>query len=259
MLHLSHFWFLQHCHISWVYCTQDTANTAVLLYTLKWYLSSTPNIIANVRHYWLECAVRAIRKKLKLNFDGGDFWSNKCKRGYRGAYGGVWRSLRLAGVAMKISTHLIYFIKKCYKFCTFNSICEDNAAINCITFQNKRGSFPSTLTGHITLIIHKRQKLEAGKKLPSVKRLVETQYSPFLMSCFCNGYETSKGRATVNSNFVSTRWSGPAKILRLGNPSSLYPEPAFLVVGCVNSSGKSLPSLLTPQSDTLNPIIECLF
>jgi hypothetical protein len=33
---------------------------------------STPNIIANVRHAWLDdCAVRAIRKKLKLIYDGG--------------------------------------------------------------------------------------------------------------------------------------------------------------------------------------------
>jgi hypothetical protein len=34
-------------------------------------------------------------KKLKLSSDGGD----SGKRGYGGAYGGVWRSLRLAGVS----------------------------------------------------------------------------------------------------------------------------------------------------------------
>jgi hypothetical protein len=32
--------------------------------------------------------------------------------------------------------------------CTFNVICKDNAAINCVTVQHKKGSFPSTLTGH---------------------------------------------------------------------------------------------------------------
>jgi hypothetical protein len=44
------------------------------------------------------CAVRAMRKKMKLNSDGGDSGSKKCKRGYDGAYGGVWRSLHLAEV-----------------------------------------------------------------------------------------------------------------------------------------------------------------
>jgi hypothetical protein len=53
------------------------------------------NIIANVRHAWLcECAVCAMRKKMKLISDGGDSGGKKCKWGY----GGVWRSLRLAGV-----------------------------------------------------------------------------------------------------------------------------------------------------------------
>jgi hypothetical protein len=35
---------------------------------------------------------------MKLSSDGGDSGSNKCKRGCVGAYGGVWLSLRLAGV-----------------------------------------------------------------------------------------------------------------------------------------------------------------
>jgi hypothetical protein len=38
------------------------------------------------------------RKKLKPSSDGGDSGSKKSKRGYSGVYGGVWRSLRLAGV-----------------------------------------------------------------------------------------------------------------------------------------------------------------
>jgi hypothetical protein len=36
----------------------------------------------------------------------------------------------LVSFAVKIFPHLIYFIKKFYKFCTFNAICKDNAAIN---------------------------------------------------------------------------------------------------------------------------------
>jgi hypothetical protein len=38
-----------------------------------------------------------MRKKMKLRSDAGDCGSKKCKRGYGGVYGGVWRSLRLAG------------------------------------------------------------------------------------------------------------------------------------------------------------------
>jgi hypothetical protein len=44
-----------------------------------------------------------MRKKLKLSPDGGDSGSKKCKRRYGGAYGGVWRKLRLAGVRRSVS------------------------------------------------------------------------------------------------------------------------------------------------------------
>jgi hypothetical protein len=40
-----------------------------------------------------ECAICAMRKKLKLSFDGSDCGRKKCKRGYGGACGGVWQSL----------------------------------------------------------------------------------------------------------------------------------------------------------------------
>jgi hypothetical protein len=60
---------------------------------------STYNTIANARHAWLEeCAVRALRRKLKLSSDSGDSGRKKCKRGYGGAYGGVCQSLCLTGV-----------------------------------------------------------------------------------------------------------------------------------------------------------------
>jgi hypothetical protein len=70
------------------------------------------NIIANVRHASLyQCDVRAMRKKkLKLVSDGSDSGSKKCKRGYGGANGGVWRSLlgrNLASVAVKMIADLI--------------------------------------------------------------------------------------------------------------------------------------------------------
>jgi hypothetical protein len=60
-------------------------------------LVPTPNTTANVRLSLSRLdkrAVHAMRKKRKLASDGGDSGSKKCKRGY----GGVWRSLRLAGV-----------------------------------------------------------------------------------------------------------------------------------------------------------------
>jgi hypothetical protein len=37
----------------------------------------------------------------------------------------------LVSVTMKKFSHLIYFIKKFYKLCTFQGICKDNVAINC--------------------------------------------------------------------------------------------------------------------------------
>jgi hypothetical protein len=57
----------------------------------------------------------------------------------------------LASVAMKTFTNLIWFKKNFYK-CTSNAICKNNAVINCISVQNKENSFPSTLTGHTTLV-----------------------------------------------------------------------------------------------------------
>jgi hypothetical protein len=103
--------------------------------------------MANIRHGLYECAVPEMRKKWKLSSDGGDSGSKKYKQGY----GGVWRSLRLCGslesggrfcvgefgrnlapVAVKMFSHTLLFIKKCYKFCDFNAICKDNAATNCV-------------------------------------------------------------------------------------------------------------------------------
>jgi hypothetical protein len=47
---------------------------------------------SNSQYAWfVESAVLAMRNKLKLSSDGGDFGSKKCKRGCGSAYGGVWR------------------------------------------------------------------------------------------------------------------------------------------------------------------------
>jgi hypothetical protein len=59
----------------------------------------------------------------------------------------------LASVAVKMFSYLVHFENKFKTFCSFNAIYKDNAAINCITVQHKKGSFPSTLTGHTTLVL----------------------------------------------------------------------------------------------------------
>jgi hypothetical protein len=91
-----------------------------------------------------------MRKKLKLSSDGGDSGSNKYRRGYGGAYGGVWRSLEsggrfcvgafgrnLASVAVKMFSHFIYFTNKFYKVCTFSAICKDNAEKTILMFNTR--------------------------------------------------------------------------------------------------------------------------
>jgi hypothetical protein len=47
-----------------------------------------------------------MREKIKLSSDGGDSISKKYKWGSGGAYGGVWRSLRLVGVWSHFKTRI---------------------------------------------------------------------------------------------------------------------------------------------------------
>jgi hypothetical protein len=100
--------------------------------------------------------------KLKLSSDGGDPSARKCKRGCGGAYVAVWRRLRnsgirrsvlycafdsnLASVAVKMFSHVINFIKKCYK-CVLSVLFSKIVLKTVGYFQHKQGSFPSTLTG----------------------------------------------------------------------------------------------------------------
>jgi hypothetical protein len=48
-----------------------------------------------------------------------------------------------------------YFVNTFYKGCTLSEISQDGAAVNCasITVKHKKGAFPSTLTGHTTIVI----------------------------------------------------------------------------------------------------------
>jgi hypothetical protein len=47
----------------------------------------------------------------------------------------------LASVAVKMFSHLNYFIKTFNKYCTSNAFRKDNSAINCITVKHKKCSF----------------------------------------------------------------------------------------------------------------------
>jgi hypothetical protein len=77
-------------------------------------------------------------------------FSRSLESGGRFCVGAFCRDL--ASVAVKIFSRLIYFVRKVYKR-TFNTNCKDNAVINCITFQQKKVSYPSTLTGHTLLLV----------------------------------------------------------------------------------------------------------
>jgi hypothetical protein len=61
----------------------------------------------------------------------------------------------LASFAIVFS-HLIYFVKKPYKFYIFNAICKDDAAVNYITTQRREIIFPSTFTLHMLLLVLKK-------------------------------------------------------------------------------------------------------
>lgn len=85
------------------------------------------------------------KKKLKLTSDGGNSDNKKHKRGYGSAYRRAWRSLESGGrcfvgafdkniglVAVKMFSHLIYYIKVSHNFSTFNVFWKVNSVINCI-------------------------------------------------------------------------------------------------------------------------------
>jgi hypothetical protein len=68
---------------------------------------------------------------------GGVAFRKSLQSGGRFCVGAFGRNL--APVAVKTFSHLIYVTKIFYKFCTFDAICKDNAAINCIIDQHNRG------------------------------------------------------------------------------------------------------------------------
>jgi hypothetical protein len=71
---------------------------------------------------WASWRFRAMREKWKLSSDVGDSGSKKCKRGYGGAYGGVRRSLRLAGVWSQVVGFIPVNFDGSYAVATFLNI-----------------------------------------------------------------------------------------------------------------------------------------
>jgi hypothetical protein len=80
----------------------------------------------------------------------GSAFGGSMESGGRFCAGAFGRNL--ASVAVKMFLHLIQFIKIFYKLCTFNAICKDNSAINCITVHYKEVSYTSTSTDHSLLL-----------------------------------------------------------------------------------------------------------
>jgi hypothetical protein len=79
--------------------------------------------------------------------------SKKCKQGYGGvSLESVSQFYVGASGFSCCASHLIYFIKKIYKYCTFNVIYNDNSAISCVTLQHKKGLYLSTLT-HLAMLV----------------------------------------------------------------------------------------------------------
>jgi hypothetical protein len=80
--------------------------------------------------------------------------------------------------------HSIHFIKKCYKFCTFDAIiCKDIAAINCITIQHKKKFIPVNFDGSFyASILNESDKASITSAKPENEhkkhfRVIQTKFS----------------------------------------------------------------------------------
>jgi hypothetical protein len=61
----------------------------------------------------------------------------------------------LPSVTVKMFSHLIHLLKKFYKFCIFDVISKDYAAINCITVEHKKTLIPVKFDGPYTKLVFK--------------------------------------------------------------------------------------------------------
>jgi hypothetical protein len=59
----------------------------------------------------------------------------------------------LSSFAVKMFLNLVYFKKKCYKFCTFNAICKDNVGLNCFSVQHKKMFAPINVNGSYAKLV----------------------------------------------------------------------------------------------------------
>jgi hypothetical protein len=91
-----------------------------------------------------------MRRKLKFVSNSGSSGNKKCKRGYGGACGGVWRSLCLAGVptnsgswfcdGASVAVKIFFTFNLFYEFGIFSAICKDNSVTNSTVVKQKRGT-----------------------------------------------------------------------------------------------------------------------
>jgi hypothetical protein len=79
----------------------------------------------------LDCTSVRYEKKFRLSSDGGDFGSKKCKRGFGGSYGEVWRSLRLTGVWSQAVGFVLVRLAgtKCYSRSPSKSVSNHHSSV----------------------------------------------------------------------------------------------------------------------------------
>jgi hypothetical protein len=67
----------------------------MLFLKLARFVESTPNIKSKVCYDWIhDLSVCAVRKEFNFSSDGDFSGGKKCRSGYIGACGAIWRSLR---------------------------------------------------------------------------------------------------------------------------------------------------------------------
>jgi hypothetical protein len=124
-----------------------------------------------------------------------------------------------ASVAVKMFSHLIYFIKKFYKCCTFNAICKDNAVINCVTFQSKKGSFPVRFDGsHYARIKHSSERVGDVRQSISYNRHNLINPNKFLLFKYYSQHAFKTNKLLFNIN-IYTQFTNLLFQIQINSPT----------------------------------------
>jgi hypothetical protein len=110
-------------------------------------------------------------------------------------------SRNLASVDVKMFPHLIPLIKTLFKFCTFNVVCKDNAAVNYINVQHKKRYIPVNFNGsHYAIILRKYITTTTGVRITvsqsvSYMALIIPQYIQWMqINCELQLRHSKRGR-----------------------------------------------------------------